>query len=133
MGGGGRTFERAHSNYFFNIFSMAGNNKEKIVCTVQPKVTEEMNDVLCAEYRDEVNRASDSISVFKAPGSDGMPAIFFKRFWQTVGNQVTQELLRILRGEMPDGWNDTLSANSKACQPVSIKDLRPVSLCNGIS
>lgn len=41
------------ANYFFNIFSMAGNDNEEILRMARPKVTEEMNDVLCAEYREE--------------------------------------------------------------------------------
>jgi hypothetical protein len=37
-----------------------------------------------------------------------MPAIFFKRFWNTVGSQVTKEVLNVLNGgQMPEGWNNT--------------------------
>lgn len=122
------------ANYFFNIFSsMAGKDNEEILHVVQPRVTKEMNDILCAEYtEEEVKRALDNIGDLKAPGPDGMPAIFFKRFWQIVGNQVTKEVLQILRGgEMPEGWNDTLIVLiPKNANPASIKDLRPISLCN---
>lgn len=122
------------ANYFFNIFSsMAGKDNEEILHVVQPRVTKEMNDILRAEYtEEEVKRALDNIGDLKAPGPDGMPAIFFKRFWQIVGNQVTKEVLQILRGgEMPEGWNDTLIVLiPKNANPASIKDLRPISLCN---
>lgn len=37
-----------------------------------------------------------------------MPAIFYKRFWEVVGNRVQQEVLQVLNGgEIPAGWNDT--------------------------
>jgi hypothetical protein len=37
-----------------------------------------------------------------------MPAIFFKRFWETVGGRVQEEVLNVLKGgEIPEGWNET--------------------------
>jgi hypothetical protein len=58
-----------------------------------------MNNILCAEYtEEEVRNAMFSIGDLKTPGPDGMPSIFFKHFWSTVGNQVTVEVLNVLRG-----------------------------------
>lgn len=70
----------------------------------------------------------------KAPSPDGMPTIFFKHFWQTVGEQVTKEVLNVLKGgQMPENWNDTLVVLiPKKENPEQIKDLRPISLCNVI-
>lgn len=66
---------------------------------INPKVNEGMNRVLCAEYtEDETREALFSIGDLKAPGPDGMPAIFFKKFWQTVGDQITSEVLNVLNG-----------------------------------
>ena len=81
---------------------------------------------------EEVTAAMFQMEHNKAPGPDGMPAIFFKRFWKTVGNQITKEVLHILRGgDMPEGWNDTLIVLiPKNTKPMSLKDLRPISLCN---
>lgn len=92
-----------------------------------------MNDILCAEYsEEEVRKALFSIGDLKAPGPDGMPAIFFKKFWATVGYQVTTEVLNVLRGgNIPEGWNDTTAVLiPKVSHPVKPKDLRPISLCN---
>lgn len=122
------------ADYFYNIFSSeARNDNEEIIHTVQPKVTEGMNNLLCADYtEEEVKKALYSIGDLKAPGLDGMLAVFFKRFWQTIGDQLTKEVLHVLRGgDMPDGWNDTLIVLiPKNATPVSMKDLRPISLCN---
>ena len=61
-----------------------------------------------------------------------MPAMFFKRFWDTVGNQVTNEVLSVLRGgQMPEGWNSTMIVLiPKNTYPEKMKDFRPISLCN---
>jgi hypothetical protein len=69
-----------------------------------------MNSILCSEYtKEEVKNSLESIGDLKAPGPDGMPVVFFKRFWDTVGNQVTNEVLKVLQGgEMPEGWNNTM-------------------------
>ena len=79
--------KRYITNYFFSIFSAsARDNNEDILQTVQPKVSAWMNDVLCSEYtEEEAINALKSIGDLKAPGPDGMSAVFFKRFWKTVG------------------------------------------------
>lgn len=92
-----------------------------------------MNNILCTEFsEDEVKAALDAIGDLKAPDPDGMPSLFYKRYWHIVGEKITQEALRILRGgEMPMGWNDTLVVLiPKVSKPESVKDLRPISLCN---
>lgn len=75
-----------------------------------------------------------SIGDLKAPGPDGMAAVFYKRYWNLVGDQITPEVLAVLTGQgLPANWNDTtvvLIPNVK--NPDKLKDLRPISLCNVI-
>lgn len=61
-----------------------------------------------------------------------MPAIFYKKFWELVGEQVVREVLQVLNGgPMPEGWNETtVVLIPKVKKPESVKDLRPISLCN---
>ena len=75
-----------------------------------------------------------NIGDLKAPGPDGMPAIFYKQLWKLVGNKLTEEVLKFLQGgEMPEGWNDTIMVLiPKISNPETLKDLRPISLCNVI-
>ena len=81
---------------------------------------------------DEIKLALASMGDLKAPGPDGMPAIFFKRFWDLVGPKVRQEILGVLNGgPFPSGWNKTVIVLiPKVLNPERIKDLRPISLCN---
>lgn len=102
------------TNYFLQLFSSSVAPSEQqlqqLLAAVVPSVTPEMNEILSAEFLpEEVKAALDAIGDLKAPGPDGMPAIFFKKYWDVVGEQVTQEVLNVLRGgAMPEGWNDTV-------------------------
>jgi hypothetical protein len=122
------------TNYFSGLFTpMAGTNSAQVLQNIQPCVTDHMNEILAAEFtREEIKEALDSIGDLKAPGADGMPAIFYKRFWGTVGDTVVQEVLSVLQGgSIPEGWNETVVVLiPKAQNPERLKDLRPISLCN---
>jgi hypothetical protein len=74
----------------------------------------------------------DTSETYQAPGPDGMPAIFYKRFWHVVGPKVQEEVLSVLiRGSMPLGWNvTTIVLIPKVKEPESISQFRPISLCN---
>jgi hypothetical protein len=119
---------------FLNLFtSTVGTNNKEILQAVTPRVSKQMNESLCAEYtEDEVKAAMFNIGDLKAPGLDGMPAIFYKRFWHILGEQVTMEVLNVLKGgQMPEGWNDTMVVLiPKLSTPQNMKELRPISLCN---
>lgn len=120
--------------YFKNMFQSNGcQHPERLLSKVKKKVTEEMNECLMAEFIvKEIKTSIDSIGDLKAPGPDGMPAVFYKNFWDVVGGKVTSEVLDILNGgQMPLGWNETtIVLIPKVKQPEQIKDLRPISLRN---
>ena len=67
-----------------------------------------------------------------APGPDGMPPLFFKSFWNTVGQDVTAACLSVLNtGSFPPNINHTfLTLIPKNKSPERPTDFRPISLCN---
>ena len=122
------------TNYFRSLFeSQVGDRMEELLDRISPRITPEMNEFLTKEFtREEVRKALDSVGDLKAPGCDGMPAVFFKRHWETVGDKVTEEVLHVLNGgDIPQGWNDTcVVLIPKVKKPETLKELRPISLCN---
>ena len=106
---------------------------QQLLSAVVPCVTREMNDSLTREFTsDEIKTAVESIEDLKAPGPNGLLAIFFKKFWDVIGGILSIEALNVLRGgHMPAGWNDTIiSLIPKINKPEKVTDLRPISLCN---
>ncbi|XP_071676904.1 uncharacterized protein [Lolium perenne] len=120
--------------YFTDLFSSEINEVDPAVLNkVTPRVTSIMNDKLLAPFSaDDVKKAAFSIGDLKAPGPDGLHAIFYKRFWSICGDDITSEVLLALNsGVIPDGWNDTtIVLILKVDNPESISQYRPISLCN---
>jgi hypothetical protein len=91
-----------------------------------------MNEQLMAYFvEEEIKEALDNIDDLKAPGPDGMAAIFYKRFWDVVGRKIIDEVMDFLHGAMPQHWSETIiSLIPKVPQPDKVTDLRSISLCN---
>src|ERR1044072_6799110 len=70
----------------------------------------------------------------KAPGMDGLPALFYQNFWHIIGDEVSSLCLRILHGQLsPDFLNQTLLVLiPKTKRPDHANQFRPISLCNVI-
>ena len=122
------------ANYFLDLFRTRGDQvSQQILNAVEAKVTEPMNDSLLKDFTaDEVRRALDNIGDLKTPGPDGMSAIFYKKFWDIIGDQIVMEVLGVLNGgPVPSEWNETtIVLIPKVNRPEQVKDLRPISLCN---
>lgn len=120
------------TDYYKSFFmSHAGDRYEELLQHIPTKVTEEMNGELLKDYSDEeIKQARDSMGDLKAPGPDGMPALFYKKYWGIVGQDVVREVKSLLNGgEMPSNWNDTVVVLiPKVAHPDKLKDSRPISL-----
>lgn len=69
-------------NYFTQLFqSEIHDFDESVLDAVELKVTTDMNQDLLAQFTPkEVKKALFAIGDLKAPGPDGLHAIFYKRF-----------------------------------------------------
>lgn len=96
-------------------------------------MTEDMRGSLLRPYsKEEVIVALKSMHPGKFPCPDGLPALFYNKFWHLVVDEVTEMVIRFLNhGGMPSSVNDTtVVLIPKIKKPKETKDLRPISLCN---
>ncbi|CAB4304493.1 unnamed protein product [Prunus armeniaca] len=104
---------------------------ERVLATITPCVTTNMNKILLRPFnRLELEQALGQMYPTKAPGIDGMPALFYQHYWHIVGDSVS-DACRILNGEgSVRDFNHTLIALiPKITQPTRVTDFRPISLC----
>ena len=68
----------------------------------------------------------------KAPGLDGFPVLFYKKYWPIVGEVVTKAVTSFfVSGSMPKEVNSSLIVLiPKSQNPTSFNNFRPISLCN---
>ena len=83
------------SEYIMNIFKASTYDRmEECLNIVNRKITNDMLEVLSKPYSsEEVKAASFHMGPTKAPGLDGMNALFYQKFWHIVGNKVTDAVL----------------------------------------
>ncbi|KAL0416512.1 UNVERIFIED_CONTAM: hypothetical protein Slati_3483100 [Sesamum latifolium] len=89
-------------------------------------------DLLRPYTESEVTKALFSMSPLKSPGPDGMPPLFYQKFWHIVKSDVISSVLEFLNCRiLPDGFNDTHIVLIPKCkQPQSLSHYHPISLCN---
>jgi hypothetical protein len=120
--------------YFSQLFTAEDTDQvQEVIDAVHPRVTPAMNEALLALFSpEEVKKALFDIGDLKAPGPDGLHAIFYKRFWHLLGDDLVHEVLSAVNSmSIPDGWNDTtIVLIPKIKVPEKVTQLRPISLCN---
>ena len=123
-----RTMVHNYFTYFFQ--SEIQEINENVLNAVNVKVTSEMNQGLLAPFtHEEVKNALFSIGDLKAPGPDGLHAIFYKRFWNMLGDDLVHEVLQAVNSAcIPKGWNDTtIVMIPKVENPGKVSQFRPIS------
>lgn len=104
-----------------------------VFCDVHRRVTEEMNGQLLSSFtQEEVKAALFNIGDLKAPGPDGLHAVFYKRFWNMLGTDLVEEVLEAVNSsKIPEGWNSpTIVLIPKVENLEQVTQFRPISLCN---
>ncbi|KAJ1259810.1 hypothetical protein BS78_10G184600 [Paspalum vaginatum] len=92
--------QRAHANWlkngdrnttYFQQYASERRKKNRIKMLKREDGREEYSDA-------EIKYALDCMGDLKAPGADGIPALFYKRYWHIVGEAVTKEVKNLLTG-----------------------------------
>ncbi|GJT41078.1 reverse transcriptase [Tanacetum coccineum] len=122
------------AHYFNDLFSTSSpQDCDSVVKDIDRSLTE--TDITSLEKQvttTEVYEALMQMAPTKAPGPDGMPALFFQKFWVSVGPTIVNMVSSFFEsGVLPPNINKTLiTLIPKVSKPESLKDLRPISLCN---
>ena len=117
------------------LYERSNSHSESVLECIASKVTEGMNDTLCAPFSEEdVSNDLFQMGSLKAPGTDGLPARFFQRNWAVLKSEIIAVVLEFFKSrDMPDGVNDTaIVLIPKIPFQKELKDFRPISLCNVI-
>ncbi|CAL5362434.1 unnamed protein product [Camellia sinensis] len=121
-------------DYFKNLFSKGDyQHLDHWANTTPVKFTKEDNDGFLKPLSNlEIFQAVKDIGAFKAPGKDGIPAIFYHKYWNLVGKSVCDFInLCFHNNSVPDQINETIIVLiPKIDNPENIKQFRPISLCN---
>ncbi|KAL5567922.1 hypothetical protein UlMin_024497 [Ulmus minor] len=123
-------------SYFKSLFtssSPSATNYDRVLDTIEPKITPQLNRQLERDFEaEDVRTAVFQMAPTKSPGADGMSAIFYQKFWPTVGEEITSACLGFVNGGHPLGSiNETIiTLLPKIKNPTRITEFRPISLCN---
>ncbi|PKA56136.1 integrator complex subunit 11 [Apostasia shenzhenica] len=123
-------------DYFEKLFSSeVPQDMEHVTNRVQKHLTQEAIDSLQAQFnKEEITKALFQIHPTKAPGPDGFHALFYQKFWDLIGDDVSNFVMAVLNeGRSLKDVNQTnIVLIPKGLGIHHLQGLRPISLCNVI-
>ena len=123
-------------NYFTDLFYSSQPSTspwDDVIAAVPCKLMQQKRDFLDLPFSAaEVKKAVFDMFPTKAPGLDGMPALFYQKLWDSIGGTITAACLRCLNeGDSLEVVNRTLvTLIPKKPQAKRMSEFRPISLCN---
>ena len=123
-------------DYFESMFTSSNpSGYDEILEGMQPAISDASPLKLGRDFQaDEVHNTLKQMGPLIAPSPDGMFPIFYKTYWNIVGEDVTVVVLNALNtGIIPGAINTTfICLIPKIKNPKKVLDFRPISLCNVI-
>lgn len=82
--------------------------------------------------REEIKIVLNQMHPSKAPDLDGMPPLFFLKYWDIIGQEIIEAVLEALSlGNLPSDLNQTfITFIPKKKRPEYVVDFYPISICN---
>ena len=121
-------------SYFKNIYTTTHSTQvEEVTAAIPSRVTDDMNERVDQVFtREEVVTTLKQIHPTKAPGLNGMSALVYQKYWNVVGNGITNMVLNVLNNNvLVAELNKTnISLIPKTNSPKKMTDFHPISLCN---
>lgn len=121
-------------DYFVNLFARDTNMPQTNLPQVAiPRLSDVAQVLLSHEVeKEEVRSALMSMKSFTAPGPDGFQPFFYKKFWDQVGDDLWHLVKKALaKGKVDEQLLEILVVLiPKVDHPSTIKEFRPISLCN---
>ncbi|EPS70147.1 hypothetical protein M569_04615, partial [Genlisea aurea] len=106
---------------------------DRLLSIIPCTVTESMRTILERPYTAaEVWPAIRSMKPLSSPGPDGLPPLFYQKYWHTVGPATTNAVLKLLNnGNMEPRMNHSyIALIPKIPDPQEPAHFRPISLSN---
>ncbi|KAL0392807.1 UNVERIFIED_CONTAM: hypothetical protein Sradi_2503500 [Sesamum radiatum] len=122
-----------HFSRVFNSKNQSDNDLERGVEAMMEMVDSDMNSELLKPYSaEETVDAISHMASLKSPGLNGLPPIFFHKFWHIIKNDVINSVLSILNDRSLESYlNFTHIVLIPKCnKPNAISQFRPISLCD---
>lgn len=124
--------ENLIENFYEQLFTTQEVEMEKVLNYIEERISTNKNCSLNEDFTmKEVEAAIFSMHLDKNPGLNSMNPVFFRHFWNIIGNDVSQACLNILHSRsILAHFYDTLVLIPKKKVPETMNDIHPISLYN---
>lgn len=119
--------------FFRNLYQVSSPMVPFSTSSAFPPLSEDQRrSLLRLCSKEEIKHVIFQMGPFKSPGKDGLHPVFYQRHWDTIGDSVCARVQDIwIHPEKVQSLNETLLVLiPKIDSPVSMKNFRPISLCN---